>query len=426
MTLIAGFKCQDGYVVCADSEVTVTDAAGNTSHVSRQKLLPLALGGVQVAIAGAGDGDLIEAFVARLEKNLKGTSVVQLDSIRQLICDEIKAFAKEKKIPPRKIPDYLRFLVAVHSPGIGSDVWKAITGDPIDVSGYALVGYEDTRYDYAVKNLYHPGMPLSQGVFLGLYLMWVAEQTTPCVKAPITVAIVKDGGISFEQDHKIDSLVQKVRMFTTAFESQFLACSDTGLQGDEFGRKLKEFGATVVQFREDFIAEWVGHAIDTGLDKVLEQWNPIPGGTTIVLDAQNAEHQRIQQMIADALRQNDDGKQSREKLLANLGIILRNRRKRLLKYENPDSLHVEELSQPEMAEDVVAFTELDAAVRMGVFKVSQEVVNLVQRVTWQVQTNLLFGEHIELQLQCIATQQAINFIERTMPTIPETTEGQQY
>lgn len=425
MTLIAGFKCTDGYVLCSDSEITVTDAAGNKSHVSRQKLLPLSLGAVQVAIAGAGDGDLIEAFVARLEKNLNGTSVVQLDSVRQLICEEIKAFAKEKKIPPRKIPDYLRFLVAVHSPGIGSDVWKAITGDPIDVAGYALVGYEDTRYDYAIKNLYHPQMPLSQGVFLGLYVMWIAEQTTPHVKAPITLAIVKDGGIFFEKQEKIDSINQRVRVFTTAFESQFLACSDVGLQGEEFGNRLKEFGATIVQFRQDFIAEWVERAVDTGLDKTVEMWNPIPGGTTIVLDAQSAEHQRIQQMIVDTLRQHEDGKQSRDRLLSNLRTILGNRQKRLLKYANPEGLPVEELTDSEKVEDVRAFTELDAAWRMGAFKVTQGVANLIQRALSYVTEDHLFGEQIELQLQCIAAQQAIGFIERTVPLVPETLEGQQ-
>lgn len=420
MTLIAGFRCTDGYVICADSEITAQDDAGNKTHVSRQKLLPITLGTVQVAIAGAGDGDLIEAFVARLEKNLKGTSVVQLDSIRLLICDQIKAFAKEKKIPPRRIPDYLRFLIAVHSPGIGSDVWKAITGDPVDVNGYALIGYEDTRYDYAVKNLYHLGMPLSQGVFLALYVMWIAEQTTPHVKAPITVAIVKSGGIFFEEQPKIDAMNQRVRTFTTAFESQFLACSDVGLQGEEFGNRLKDFGATIVQFRQDFIAEWVGHAVDTGLEKIIETWNPVPAGTTIVLDAQSVEHQRIQQMIVDTLRQNEDGKQDRTRLLANLAIILTNRQKRLLKYQNPEGLPIEELTDLEKSEDARAFTELDAAARMGAFKVSQEIVNLVARALSYVTGNLLFGEQIELQLQCIATQQAISFIERTMPSDSQT------
>ena len=61
-----------------------------------------------------------------------------------------------------------------------------------------------------------------------------------------------------------------------------MACSDTGLQGQEFGKRLKEFGKTVVQFRRDYIEEWVGRALDIGLDKIVEPWTQIPPGTTIV------------------------------------------------------------------------------------------------------------------------------------------------
>ena len=119
------------------------------------------------------------------------------------------------------------------------------------------MGYEDTRYDYAARNLFRAGMPLSQGVFLGLYILWLGEHTANYIHAPFTAAILKDNGLQFEDQKKIDSIDQKVRLFTAQFEAQFLACSDTGLQGEEFAKALTEFGATVIQFRREFI-EGVG------------------------------------------------------------------------------------------------------------------------------------------------------------------------
>jgi len=48
MTLIAGFKCGDGFVICADSQETVT-RDGYDQRVTRQKLVRIALGiGVEV------------------------------------------------------------------------------------------------------------------------------------------------------------------------------------------------------------------------------------------------------------------------------------------------------------------------------------------------------------------------------------------
>jgi hypothetical protein len=420
MTLIAAFKCSEGYVICADSEIKVTDEAGNKSHVSRQKLLPLTLGGIEVAIAGAGDGDLIEAFVARLEKKLKGTSVVQLDSLRQLIGEEIKTFAKEKRISPRRIPDYLRFLVAVHSRGIGSDVWKVITGDPIDVSRYALVGYDDSRYDYAAKNLYRPDMPISQGVFLGLYIMWLAEQTIACVKAPITVAIVKNGGIFFENQAKLDSINHKIRLFTAAFESQFLACSDTGLQNQDFANHLLEFGKTVVQFRQEFIAEWVGEAIDKGLDRVVESWNSIPSGATIVTvpitpEVENSIREQ-QERTSKTLRETCAHVQEPSRLISNL--------KMLKAWLNG------ELASGTEQTGALALSEISQAAMMGPFKLNQESWFMVARVVDSMPVSPEEHKNMQLHRASVALRlavidQAIAVLESSTPSTPETLEGQQ-
>ena len=65
-------------------------------------------------------------------------------------------------------------------------------------------------------NFYRAGMPISQGVFLGLYLMWLAEQTSNYVKAPISVAVLKDNGLYFENQNNINAIDQKVRLFTDA------------------------------------------------------------------------------------------------------------------------------------------------------------------------------------------------------------------
>jgi hypothetical protein len=168
------------------------------------------------------------------------------------------------------------------------------------VDKYTLVGFGDERYKFAVEGYLNPNPTptIAQGIFLGLYVMWLGEQTSNFVKSPVHVAVIKDSLIKREDQSKIDTLLQRVKVFSAQFDKLFLACPDTGLQNDDFAKRLREFAESIVQLRRDYVAEWVGNAVDTGLDKVLEQWNLVPTGTTIVLDAQNAEHLRIQQMIA--------------------------------------------------------------------------------------------------------------------------------
>jgi hypothetical protein len=420
MTLIAGFKCSEGYVICADSQETVT-RNGYDFRVTRQKLVPVAIGKVPMAIAGSGDGDLIEAFVAKLCQTYRDSEIVELDSAIQVFKDQLLDFAKGKRVGIRKIDDNFRFLVGAYSEKDNAcRLWKTVTGDPIEVGDYALVGAEDERYDYAARNFYRPGMPISQGVFLGLYLMWLAEQTSDYVKAPISVAILKGNGLHFEDQNKINSIDQKVRLFTSQSEAQFLACSDTGLQGEEFGKRLKEFGKTVVHFRREFIEEWVSHALDIGLDKIIEQWNPVPPGTTIVTVPLTPEQQRVQQeqqaRLAEALRSNFGHVQEPARLVANLNALKLSLEKTLAQ-----SLHQSDgPTKEENRAAAQAHGEIMQAALMGPYKVDQRVCALLSPVLDAMPLQIGFNEHLNPALQRANTSMRIALIDRVLAYLQST------
>ncbi len=414
MTLIAGFKCTDGYVICADSQETVT-RDGYDQRVTRQKLVPIAVGKVPMAIAGSGDGDLIDAFVGRFSQKYQKSEISELDSAIQIFKDELMAFAKEKKVKIPKIDDKFRFLLGGYSEKDKKcRLWKTITGDPIEVTEYALVGVEDERYEYAARNFFRAGMPISQGVFLGLYLMWLAEQTSNYVKAPISVAVLKDNGLYFEDQNKINSIDQKVRLFTAQFEAQFLACSDTGLQGEEFGNRLKEFGRTVVQFRRDYIEEWVGHALDTGLDKIVEPWTQIPPGTTIITVPLTPEQQKSQQeqqvRLAQSLRENFAHVQEPERIVANLEALKLCLQKALAHGLDQGDGPTED----ENREAARAHCELLQAALMGPYKVDGRVCALLGPIMDAMPLQINFGEHLNPALQRANTEMRIALIDRVL------------
>ncbi|HTY83900.1 MAG TPA: hypothetical protein VMB19_06765 [Silvibacterium sp.] len=388
---------------------------GQDSRVTRQKLVPIAVGKVAMAIAGSGDGDLIDAFVGRLSQKYQHSEIAELDSAAQILKHELIAFAKEKKVRIRKIDDTFRFLVGARSEKDSKcRLWRTIIGDPIEVTDYALIGVEDERYEYAVQNLYRLGMPISQGVFLGLYLMWLAEQTSNYVKAPVSVAILKENGLYFEDQNKVNSIDQKVRLFTAQFEAQFLACSDTGLQGEEFGNRLKEFGKTVVRFRRDFIEKWVGHALDVGLDKIVEAWTQVPLGTTIIAVPLTPEQQRVQQeqqtRLAESLRENFPHVQEPERLVANLNALKLCLQKTLAHGLCQGDLPTKEETQ----EAARAHGELMQAALMGPYKVDRQVCALLSPVIDAMPLQIGFGEHRNPAFQKANTEMRIALIDRVL------------
>jgi len=392
--------------------------------VTRQKLVPVLVGKMLMAVAGSGDGDLIDAFVARLSKSYSGSDIAELDSAQQVVKDELAAFAKEKGVRIRKIDGSVRLLFGTHSEKDKQcGLWKTVTGDPVEVHDYALIGAEDERYDYAIRNFYRRDMPISQGVFLGLYLMWLAEQTSNYVKAPISVAILKNNGLQFEDQDKIASIDQKVRLFTTQFEAQFLACSDTGLQGEEFGKRLVEFGVTVAEFRREFIEEWVGHAIDTGLDRVVEQWNPIPAGTTVVtVPLTPDQHKAVQEQqarLAETLRNDFSYVQEPDRIAANLKRLKLCLEKSLAQQSGAS----EAPTSDENKAASEALGELLQAMLMGAHKVDERVCVLLQPILEAMPIQVGFGEHLNPALQKANTQMRIALIDRVLaylqpPTSP--------
>jgi 20S proteasome alpha/beta subunit len=374
MTLIVGIKCDDGYVVCADSQETVPLADGTEARVTCQKLVPIPVGKLAVSIAGSGDANLIDAFVERLRVGYAASEISSLDACRTVIQGELAAFKKEKRLRRTGGQDPFSFLIGAQSKQDRRCIlWRTAAGDLIEVQRYALVGYEDTRYDYAARNLFRGGMPLSQGVFLGLYIMWLGQHTSNYIHAPITVAILKDNGLQFEDQKKIDSIDQKVRLFTAQFESQFLACSDSGLQGEEFGKALTEFGATIVQFRREFIEEWVGQAIDTGLDRTLESWNSVPTGTVIVtVPIQGGAEKSLldmQERIAANLRGTAAHTQDIDRIVGNLYIL----RDWLLEASSSVPGQPGEIDAEKAQKRHDALTEINQAAMMGPYKVTPEV-----------------------------------------------------
>ncbi len=148
MTLIAAFKCSDGFVVCADSQETV-----GYHRVSRQKIVPKKLGNFEIAIGGSGNGSLIDAIVHRIETKLESLADIRtLPQLKVMVRKELlDARRNDARLYPKEDRD-VGFLVCARSleaPAV--EVWRTAASQLIPVQDYCLVGWAEELYEHAAK-----------------------------------------------------------------------------------------------------------------------------------------------------------------------------------------------------------------------------------------------------------------------------------
>jgi hypothetical protein len=293
----------------------------------------------------------------------------------------------------------------------GCVLWKTVATRLTEVEQFALVGNDDYKYEYAMKNHYREDITIAQGLFLGLYIMWLAEQTSNFVKSPISAVVLRDNIMTPQPDKLMDELLQRVKLFTAQFENLFLACPDTGLQPGKFVERVKEFVSSIAYLRKEYVEEWVGHAVEEGLQQIYEAPNLIPLGTTIVVnptDSQSAAMQRTTDAMVVALRGQEDGKQDMDRIISNLNAMKLGCEKTYLQLTQGQ----EGPSAEEIQNAVHADAEIMAAGMMGPYKVGQDVCNVLNRVHWFMVTDLGLGEHINLQLRMVAIDQTLQYLLR--------------
>ena len=406
MTLIAGFKCSDGYVLCSDSQET----KGNF-RTNRQKMTPKLCGNVWLAIAGAGsNGEVIDAFAERLHENTLTANVTSLPALKRFIQRELLDFRKNEASEYSKTDRAMGLIIGASLIEPASCVvWKASASRLIEVEGFALEGHGDERYDDVPTRLYRKDLTTAEGIFLGLHLMSLAEQTSNYVKAPVTVVIVRPGGMHQENSETLAKLHQRVKLFEAQFDGLFLACPDTGLQPNAFGERLREFVRTVVHLRQEYIETSLHEHLALGL-QASEIYNLIPAGMTIAVTPTTQETealQRMQQETVKALRDNYAYVQEYPRILSNLAAMEKCHMAQLTHMQGGADAPDDEIRRAAL----LGSGEVLQAALMGPHKISEKAVLMLNRVRSYEITDQGFGQVVQTQLLVFSIKQAIETIQ---------------
>ena len=286
VTLIAGFRCTDGAIICADSQETVGDY-----RVNVHKLLPFQAGNFQIGIAGSGnDGELIDGFIQRLGDRLGDSSLATLGEFKEFTQSELLDFSRsEASNYPAKSRRMSFLLCARTTTGAPAfDMRYTAACRLIRVLPRKLVGWDIDLYKHAVDQFYSSPseiLPISQTIFLALRLFGLARSTSRYIGGPTTVVIARNDGIWAEAPEWIEKLEDRVVLFDAQFRNLMTACPDTSVSSEEFLKRAAEFQETLIHLRSEYLIDVAAGVLENLGNSRFTGNLMLPRGSAITLMA---------------------------------------------------------------------------------------------------------------------------------------------
>lgn len=301
MTLIANLPVDGAFVIGADTQETVSypDEQGGTFDLRKavQKLRPETIGAYQIAIVGAGDARLIDAFILKAQRAI-ASDVAQpsATALRAVLEQQLVDFYRNDVPLCQDATDFKTiipyFCAATREYGVLVSELAAFRD--INRRGPELMGWEHELYLKTAARLHQPTMSVSQGVLAALYVLTVGEDTSNYIKAPFHVAVVRDNGIWMEPDDHVRALTERLRAFDVRMGQLFLACADAGLSPQHFEETLARFGEESVRLHKQQLDDEIRRMLRAGLNTTNNPYPQIPPGAVIFLKAPPDASLRIQ------------------------------------------------------------------------------------------------------------------------------------
>jgi hypothetical protein len=257
VTLIAAVRADDGIAICADSQETVGDY-----RRSVQKITPVKSGNLELVLAGAGNGDLIEGFIVMLSRGLPGANIETLEGF-VTYCESTLATFYQTDVPTAAEDNRSLFLFIAASIPTRKEyqVWIARSTRLKPLGESDLLGWDETLYYRPLEHMRHEGISVAQAVLTVIHTVTIAEESSNYVRSPLAVAIVNSNGIAIEDVGYVQMLQGRLLEYEKRLDAVFLACADTSVYKKSLEEKLSAFATEAIQLHDDYTIQAIHHSL---------------------------------------------------------------------------------------------------------------------------------------------------------------------
>jgi hypothetical protein len=241
-------------VLCADTQETVGDV-----RVTVNKLEPVDWGHYQLALAGSGNGDLIEGFAYALGRAIESwpegaDEEFVRESIRDLLLDY---HDNEVRIYPADSNNgrFFESIICIKPKGVEGQffLWKLAGPIIMPVGDYALIGISAAIYTHELGRLYRSRISAGQAVLLAIHLLSLAKATSNYVGGETDIVVLRPDKLHPYSCDDIRLLESRIEAFNRQMAKLVLACPDHTIPVAEFRALLNVFEDELMALRVELM-----------------------------------------------------------------------------------------------------------------------------------------------------------------------------
>jgi 20S proteasome alpha/beta subunit len=188
MTIIAGFRCTDGVVLCADRLITRGDSTYYEEKIHLESSHDYAL-----LVAGADDPELAKEIFQLLDKRIAGEPSPTPDSVRASADAILTDMGRLDPTVTSPLP--IELLIATSFPGSNAELFAFCGKGLFAVDDYKFGGVGDSSLvRFLCEGLYDERMTTDSAATLGIYLVKKAKDYVRGCGGPTDLFIIRQNG----------------------------------------------------------------------------------------------------------------------------------------------------------------------------------------------------------------------------------------
>lgn len=256
LTIAAGFTCDEGLVLCADTQETITGYVKTDTEKIR-----VFLGLQNMVFTGAGDSDLIEMTIEEIYRALSNHDPTAIWPLEKVFRDALSEVFR-KRIGPYSVfpsgdpdrPDIPDLLIGVQLSS-ATLLYKARGTKLRRIRGAECVGAGLVLAKNLIARLFDPSMSLAQTGIIAAYILHrVKTGVDSCGgKSDILLLSNRDKKIDRIQTKEIQTLEAYFEDFDSFIRPVLIAASDGTVSHDSYEKIMEDFRVNVLSLRGRFM-----------------------------------------------------------------------------------------------------------------------------------------------------------------------------
>lgn len=244
VTIAAGFVCNSGIVLCADTQ----EQAGYIKTTG-QKIFGYKRDWCNAVFAGAGNADLIDSLIEQIADKLDEGHNTQKSVIAAMRSAVLEFHQNEVAYYPGDGDDRLIEMLVGIKPHKERELLCKITGPAIKmVPAYAVIG-TGTLVRYIAQRLYRDDMPINHGIYASIYLLAMAKKyVSGCGESTHIFTIRSDNSMQAETVVSVMDQEMNISRFESDTRDLLFAPSDLAGNCGNSGNKRAGLRATWQSF----------------------------------------------------------------------------------------------------------------------------------------------------------------------------------